>query len=207
MAEIGRSRRPTRALGFSSPRQEALTSSASQTLAMKCPRCGQELTSAAHLCPAHPAEPSEEFVDVFLSRLVRLDKIPALENYLQQLLPHLEPMTIPLLLQHLPAVILRSQPRAQAEMIRKEAAAWGAEIALKAVSPTRPERPQSPRPQLQPLEEESAPGSKRVWLLFLLGALVIGLTYLYLPDRLSRRAAKPAANPPLAWQPASPRLL
>jgi tetratricopeptide (TPR) repeat protein len=174
---------------------------------MNCPRCGQELNDAAHVCPARPAEPPEEFVDVFLSRLVRLDAIPALESYLQQLLPHLEPRTVSLLLQHLPAVILRSQPRSRAEVIRKEAAAWGAEIKWKAVSPTRPASPDPFRPYPDadtPLEEKPPASSSRVWQWFLLGALVIGLASVYLPDWLSKRMARPVTKRPLTWQPPSP---
>jgi len=174
---------------------------------MNCPDCGQELSSAPHLCPARRTEPAPEFVDVFFTRLPRLDKLPALERYLQQLLPHLDPQTISLLFQHLPAVILRNQDRAQAESVRREMAALGAEAQLKAVSPARSARPAPARPRPvegRPPAEATAAGSRRVWTIFLLGALLIGFTYYYLPDWLSRRALPPARTaPPLAWRPAS----
>jgi tetratricopeptide (TPR) repeat protein len=126
---------------------------------------------------------------------------------LQQLLPHLEPRTIALLLQRLPAVILRSQPRSQAEIIRKEMLALGAEVQLKAVSPARSAGPKPPRPRPDEVrlpQEKTAAGSKRLWAWLGLGALAIGLAYSYLPGRLSPRPAPPVSNPPRAWHPSSP---
>ena len=176
---------------------------------MKCPDCGHELSHAPHLCPARRAEPAQEFVDVFFTRLLRLDALPALQGYLQQLLPHLDPKTISLLFQHLPAVILRNQDRAQAEIVRQEMAALGAEVQLKDVSPVRPARPAPARSRpggVRPAEEAAAAGSRRVWAIFLFGALVIGFVYFYLPDWFSKRSLEPHPASPLAWHPASPQL-
>jgi len=165
---------------------------------MKCPYCGQEIKTSPHVCPSLPPGPPAEFVDVFLTRVTTQVEPGPLQAYLQQLLPHLEPPAISLLLQHLPAVILRNQPRPAAEKIRQEMSLLGATVLLKAVSPTRP---LAPRPGL-PLMEPPPPPRRFTlgYLVLLLACALAGLAYFL----VSRQPSRPESEPePITF--ASPR--
>ena len=162
---------------------------------MKCDRCGREITGAAHVCAATPAGEPATFVDVFLVRVEPSASRAGLESFLQELLPHLQPAQVAQLLQHLPAVILRNQPRDHAEAVSRELSARGASAHLK---PIRPGRSPSPAPASPP--PPAAAPVRRVSPVTVLaaGALVLALGIYFGSRRFLDPAPQPEETPPPA---------